>query len=171
MVSATDKVVATATYSDFRIIRTRSTAQIVLEIPLEQAQDFIDRFGIPIPGNEIHVAIARLVKQSEPEKTEPNNERSERAKEAYRNMPEWEQARVRAVQLCKDRNFQNWALKLSAGKSRFSSPEEHARQIILGFCSIKSRREIATDERAYKAFIALEQEYRQAVGLAAEQRG
>ena len=48
------------TYSDFKIIKSRNVAQIIVEIPLEQSDDFIAMFGIPKPTSEKWVALAGL---------------------------------------------------------------------------------------------------------------
>ena len=48
------------TYSDFKIIKSRNVAQIIIEIPLEQSDDFIAMFGIPKPTSEKWVALAGL---------------------------------------------------------------------------------------------------------------
>lgn len=50
-----------ATYSDLRFIKTRKVAQIVLEMPLEQADAFLAAFGTPNPAEEKWCAVARLV--------------------------------------------------------------------------------------------------------------
>lgn len=47
-------------YSDFRIVKTRSVAQLIVEIPIERAAEAVALFGVPQPGQEIHVAVARL---------------------------------------------------------------------------------------------------------------
>ena len=56
-----DRCVIEGSYADFRLVKTRSVAQLVIEIPIERAAAFIEAFGIPLPGQEIAVAIARLV--------------------------------------------------------------------------------------------------------------
>ncbi len=47
------------TFSDFKLIKTRSTAQLVIEVPIERAFDAIAILGIPQPGKEIQVAVYR----------------------------------------------------------------------------------------------------------------
>lgn len=47
-------------YADFKIVKTRSIAQIVVEIPIEKADAFLRAFGVPIPGKPAPVALARL---------------------------------------------------------------------------------------------------------------
>ena len=53
------------TYSDFKIIKSRNVAQVIIEIPLEIANDFISMFGVPRPDEEIWVAIAELNRRIE----------------------------------------------------------------------------------------------------------
>jgi hypothetical protein len=48
------------TYSDFKIVKTRNVAQIIVEIPLEQAEEFVTMFGMPTPNMDKWVAVARL---------------------------------------------------------------------------------------------------------------
>jgi len=48
------------TYSDFKIVKTRNVAQVIVEIPLEQAEEFVNMFGMPTPNMEKWVAVARL---------------------------------------------------------------------------------------------------------------
>lgn len=48
------------TYADFKIVKTRSVAQFVVEIPLEQADAAIQMFGLPKSSVEQWVAIAAL---------------------------------------------------------------------------------------------------------------
>ena len=50
-----------ATYSDWKLIRSRKVVQIVLEIPLEAAGQAYDVLGgMPNPGAETWCAVARL---------------------------------------------------------------------------------------------------------------
>lgn len=47
-------------YVDLKFIRTRKVAQIVIEIPMEQASTFMTAFGAPRPDGNVPVALARL---------------------------------------------------------------------------------------------------------------
>lgn len=274
-----------ANYSDFKLIKTRSVAQVVLEIDISRAEQFVRDFGIPQPGKEIAVLLA-LLSRPHPEigsvpmvamepsdglkpsaarqMFDPNVQRfwpssatkgpgnamlpqpakevmphnpehhkqlgqdttgatdpsasgqpaqdrqpvqvgpshtgggaplsrpehfldadargsgahnnsvedaapqkdstkSLRAKEVYRNKDEMAQAATRAVMLCKDAKFWEWA-------ELRSSDEFSAAIWMRDKCWVKSRSEIASGEMAYKRFLALEQSYRESVGLAAEPR-
>ena len=48
------------TYSDYKIVKSRSVAQIIVEIPLETAESFVQMFGMPLPSKEKWVALAML---------------------------------------------------------------------------------------------------------------
>ena len=60
-----------ATYSNLTFVRSRKVAVVSLELPIEQASDFIAAFGAPNPAEEKWVAIARLVEQHEEAQPEP----------------------------------------------------------------------------------------------------
>jgi hypothetical protein len=52
-----------ATYSDFKVIRTRDTAQFIFEVPLKAADHALKVLGgVPQPMEERWVGIARLEK-------------------------------------------------------------------------------------------------------------
>lgn len=50
-----------ATYSDFKLIKTRGVVSISFEVPVEQAQTVLDVLGgMPVAASEVWCAIARL---------------------------------------------------------------------------------------------------------------
>lgn len=50
-----------ATYSDWRLVRSRKVVQVVLELPIEDADSaYAVLGGMPNPGSEIWVGVARL---------------------------------------------------------------------------------------------------------------
>lgn len=152
-------------YSDFKLVKTRAVAQLVIEIPIEQAEAAIKMFGIPMSGTEIPVAVALLVKETAQPKP-ADLSKSERGKEQYRQMDDMERARVRAVQLCKDLKFQLWA-------SRQVQPEGHSltvEQWMRWRIGTLSRRSIASDDRTYREFLALETQFKMDTGQMAEAR-
>lgn len=55
----TNKIIQ-GTYSDYKIVKSRSVAQIIVEIPLETAESFVQMFGMPLPSKEKWVALAML---------------------------------------------------------------------------------------------------------------
>lgn len=165
-----DLAVIKATFCDFRIVKGRKQAQLVFELPLEMAQDAITKLGMPKPSDPSWCAIA-LLDLSAPE-PEPDTSRSDRAKEHYRQTDEMDRARIRAVAMCKDEKFQDWlTAKQRRGRNRAGLDMEAV--TVDGLkreLAIDSRREIGVDPVIYRAFLALETSYRQAIGLAAEVR-
>lgn len=144
-------------FADFKIIKTRSVLQIVVEIPIEQGQKALELLGIPQPGQEIPVAIARLV--APPKAIDPD--KSSRAKEAYATKDNMQKAVVRAAMLCKEAKFQDYIA--------VASPEMAANWM-RRHLGVEHRSEIASNEDAYENFLHLETDYRLATGQMAEVR-
>lgn len=48
------------TFSDWRPVKTRGVLQLVIEVPVEQAQHVMDTLGFPMPGEEKFVAVALM---------------------------------------------------------------------------------------------------------------
>lgn len=48
------------TYADFKIVKSRGVAQFIIEVPIEQANQAINHFGLPDSHLEKWVAIALL---------------------------------------------------------------------------------------------------------------
>lgn len=49
-----------ATYSDLKFLKTRKVAQIICEVPIENAGEIVKIFGAPDPSRETWVAVALL---------------------------------------------------------------------------------------------------------------
>lgn len=63
----TDLAIITGTFSDLKIIRTRSACQVVVEIPIEAADAALKALGgVPQPGKEVSVAVYRMAIPQEP---------------------------------------------------------------------------------------------------------
>lgn len=176
--------VVAGTYSDLKLIRTRSTVQMIIEMPIERAEELVQKFGIPQPGQEIHVAVARLqvpAPNARPQETERSlsagaaparAHKSAEAKERYQQQDELAQACTRAGMLSQDARFQSWVdgKWTSAEGTVRSRGSEGAAAYIRRCCGVLSRSEIAAGGRAYERFLALETEWKQASGQMAEAR-
>lgn len=58
-------------FADYRLIKSRGVLQIVVEVPVERQAEAFAALGYPVPGADIHVAVARLVSSgagAEPER-------------------------------------------------------------------------------------------------------
>ena len=128
------------TFADFKTVKTRSVAQVVLEMPIENLQAFLAAFGVPVPGSETWVGIARLA--GNPRVPASQGEMSE-AKQA-----------VRAAALrCDDERFQRWMLGLEFGEG---VDNEAATVVQLRFVlGVKSRSEIGTNPEKLLAWLEL----------------
>jgi len=48
------------TYADFKIVKTRSVVQMVIEVPIENGNEVVEMFGLPKPAEELWVAVAAI---------------------------------------------------------------------------------------------------------------
>jgi len=147
-----------AAFVDLRTVKTRSTMQLIFEVPLEAADKALAALGgVPIPGSDRWVGIARLVApeaRSEPAEPHKDLARSMAGKARYAAQGAGDQAVTRAVLLAKDKRFQDWLVE--TGRS-FQASEVVAASYIRDACGCeKSRREIATDPEKMRLFEALE---------------
>lgn len=49
------------TFADLKTVKTRSVVQMIVEVPIERAEEVVMMFGFPQPGSEVTVAVARLI--------------------------------------------------------------------------------------------------------------
>lgn len=148
----TDSAVIQASYHEFKMVKTRSALQLILEVPIERAEHVFQVLGFPQPGQEQPVAIA-LLKQntaSKPKDDAPGH-----------ISPDDKQWVQRAVLLCQNKGFWRWLVE-----ERNATPppgreidEELVANWLRRICSINSRAELATDLVARDIFQRIEQEY------------
>lgn len=128
------KAVFSGNYVDMKFIRSRSACQIVLEIPLERAADFIAAFGAPNPGIETPVAIARL----DPNKAKAVEAEPEPAPAPapVKDRTKWDElpASARAAMRCNNPEFQKFIGATSIAE---------AASIVRSRCGITSRSELS----------------------------
>lgn len=159
------------TYADLKFIKTRSVAQIVMEIPIEQADAFLKMFGAPQPGKEIPVAIARMNTapssngktsdfESEDRGSTPRGAAKPKGKFSDLSLPA--QAGIR----CEDAKFIEFLGTRNADKNNGTgelinllefcgSPE----QCVRSFCAVTSRAELSTNHDAANRWRELERVY------------
>lgn len=137
----TDHKVIRGTYADFKIIKTRSVAQFIVEMPIEHAESAIRTFGIPNGQDEQWVAVAAL-------ETLPivRNEDAEKAVQ---------QAGI----LCGNQEFGNFLIEeMGMADIKPSNPESVA-EALRSICNVESRKEFHRDGQALKTFQTLHGEY------------
>lgn len=128
-------------YSDFKLVKSRSVAQIVVEVPIEKAEEFLKVFGVPQPGAERPVALALMNVQKEPEKP----------KQSWESMSYAQRSGI----LRNDKRFQEWL-----GVSNADDAAEHIRKK----CGVDSCSQIDGFGRAMAQFDHLWGRYRTATG-------
>lgn len=178
-----------ASYSDLKLIKSRSVCQIVLEIPIERAAAAVEMFGVPIPGQEIAVAVARLqestgripgagavrtIHSDGPGATPArpvDTAKSARAKAAFAALPSMKQDVTRAAMLVKDPEFQRWitgrAVSIARPASAYETEADYEMKIRIG---VASKSEIGEDAAVNARFRKLVATFELETGRMAECR-
>jgi hypothetical protein len=147
-----------ADYVDLKFIKSRSIAQVVLEIPIEQADAFVQAFGTPRPAEGVPCALARLggtKDASEKTQREVNYEATEvfaptpeKTKRDFDTLPLPQQAAL----LC-DRDV--FSAFLRKQRDIDGDPATAIRNI----CRVGSRADIKPGTHAGDAFIRLRDDF------------
>jgi hypothetical protein len=162
-----------ATFTEWRMVKTRKVLQLVLEIPLEQQSEVLTRLGAPMPDQEKWVAVALLdelvASETEHRAEERRAKLSIVGKERYASLSPEQQAVADAGMLAQDPQFYTWANSTRFCKFYVFDVETAAR-FIRARCGVASRRDIAINPDAYEAFIRLKAEFEVDVGRLPERR-
>ena len=159
-----------ATYSDFKLVRSRKCVQIVLEVPLEKANIALTALGgMPDPAAEKWVAVARLdlaiaqqpvqqPKEDAPKQTsEPAPAPPQTLARARKSSPP-----QRCAILCNDPAFwiflnKTYHQTMPAGCG--VQDAEGAAALIRFLCNVKSRSEIIPGTPAFDKWDAILSNY------------
>lgn len=139
----TDELAIQGNYADFKLVKTRSVCQLVIEVPIERAEQAIKAFGIPQPGTEIPVAVARIKPVAKQESEKPKRERS---------RAEWSGIR------CCDPVWREW----------FGFPDEDQYQVAIRLrehFGVQSRRELDSNPENAAAWDKLDAAFIEATRL------
>jgi hypothetical protein len=139
-----DAAVITGTFADFKLIKTRSTAQLVIEVPIEQAdRALLALGGIPQPGRESSVAVARL----DIKKVKPFERPGKRQSLAQK-----------AALLCGDEDFRKF-LSDALPHSGVPQDADEAAAFVRELCQVESRSEFDSDPEAGQRWLELEAQF------------
>lgn len=163
-----------ATYTDWKLVRTRSVVQIVLEVPVEKSGEAYDVLGgMPSPGSEIWCAIARLneggaspeiaqahtetpkVAESEPPKSTPAQ-----SLRHWRDLSYAQQAGIR----CGEEAFRKFLAEKIAPDADFDScttqaATELAASIVRTHCIVQSRSDIRPNHPSGRLWRELDEKF------------
>lgn len=148
-----------ATYSDWKLIRTRKVVQIVLEVPVEQAGLAYEVLGgMPRTDSEIWCAVARL--QQKESAAQPRPSSSDNAPHAggahsksWHEMTPAQQAGL----LCNDPAFANF---LRGAFPALWTGAADCAVIVRKLCQVNSRSELNLDNEAAMKWRGLVSDYR-----------
>lgn len=140
-------------YADFKIVRTRSCCQMVIELPLEHGDELIRLFGVPQPGKPVHVAVARLAGPTQIEaQAEPHANGDGREHGPWHTLT----PTLQAVLRCKQEPF--WMFLREQGQSQVRDEEAAATYVRL-ICGINTRSSLNTSNAAARKWGKLDGEY------------
>jgi hypothetical protein len=128
-----------ASYSDWKLIRTRKVVQIVLEVPVEEADAAYQVLGgMPNPGESVWCAVARL-NSNQPVEIQP----TEKPRREWRELSPAQQAGIR----CADPAFYKFLYQLYPRRlgKRMGTPEDKASDLVRSLCGVQSRAHLTSD--------------------------
>lgn len=124
------------TFADFKLVKTRSCAQLVIEVPIEQADGVLAALGgLPRPSKERWVGIAPLKSAPQVQVASQAPDDPFAAPTPFRDLPAAKQAGIK----CTDPDFQRW---LGADS------DEAAAELVRQYCGVNSRSELNADPEA-----------------------
>lgn len=156
-----------ATYSDWKLIRTRKVVQIVFEVPVESAGLAYEVLGgMPRPDSEVWCAVARLdptkesAAQPRPSPTTAPTSTGGAHHKSFHEMSAAQQAGIlcnepRFAKFLMERRRSHWSVAAEATET-----PERAAVAVRDICVVKSRAEIDKNEGATFRWRTLVSDYR-----------
>lgn len=157
-----------ACYSEWKLVKTRGTVQIVFEMPVEQSDAAYQALGgMPIAAREVWCGIARLDPSKEhplpphpaeaaprpaPRAPQPLPVGENKSRRPLSALPYSQQAALR----CQDARFRAF---LRETNRRFARNEDEARDYVLEYCNIKSRADIKPGTEAETYWLDIDQAF------------
>jgi hypothetical protein len=148
MTDADVTAVIQGSFADFKLVKTRKTAQIIVEVPIEQADQALAALGgLPQPATEAWVAIARLNDHV----PEPNPDKE---KQRWEDLNLAMQAGIR----CNEVAFRKFLTETET--SAFEARSVHdAEMMVRERCEVDSRKELNLDPGAARRWQQLDRSY------------
>lgn len=142
-----------ATYSDFKLIKTRQSVQIVFEIPLHDVDAALEVLGgMPTPSSERWFGIAPLTAPASARPQPVPDKPPAGAKRDWRDLQPPQQAGIR----CGEEAFVTFLKERYSGEWREATGAAECVRII---CGVNSRAELATNHASRVLWHQLDSEY------------
>lgn len=134
-----------ATYSDFKLVKTRKVAQFIFEVPIEGVDAALAVVGgMPDPGAERWFGIAPLKEEAA---------KAPKEKKHWRDMPPAQQAAIR----CGEPIFQ--AFVSEKWPRLFADKDGDIIRFVRDFCGVTSRSQLNDSEQAHAFWKDLDGQY------------
>lgn len=137
----TDAAIIRATYSEWKMVKTRKVLVLSFEVPLEAQAAVMAALGTPMPDAETWVAIARLRQGGAEPVSEPEQPVIEHQHEP--ELPKRKSLAQIAGILCSSKAFQKWS---------GNATSDEAAEWLRGHCNITSRSQLDMNEDAAAIF-------------------
>jgi len=152
-----------ATYSDWKLVKTRGVVQIVFEVPLAEADDAYELLGgMPIIAKERWFGIAAIKSPEQKEdRAAPRQASSPSTPTGGAKRMDWRdvQPAAQAGIRCEDAKFRAF-LREEKNYSRADSPFSAA-AVVREICHVNSRSEFSTDHRKRVLWKQLDDEFQE----------
>jgi hypothetical protein len=136
-----------ATYSDFKLVKTRKVAQLIFEVPLEAVDAALAVVGgMPDPSAERWFGIAALNGRQEPQE-------AEKQRREWQDLPPATQAALR----CQEPTFQTFLREVK--KYPRATDEEGAATAVRYICNVNTRAMLSTHHDKRVMWHSLDNEY------------
>jgi len=160
----TANAIIAGTFADLRSVKSRSVVVLHIEVPIERAADVVAMFGYPQPGEEVSVAVARLLPEAAPEPVSENRPETDAGFRAPANRRKWDELSLaqQAGIACGDTDFWRFLEERydSVIRGDAKACAEIAASDVREVCEVKSRAEFDRDEAAASRWNALHGDFR-----------
>lgn len=154
----TDAAIIEAEYVEWRMVKTRSSLQLIFEVPLERQEHVMQALGVPLPNVSSPVAICRLVdaqsRPAAPARIEHANDEAD----AAADKPSKPLSQVSAI-LCNIVAFRRFIMEQYDGWDQIPTVDQAA-DWLREQCGVQSRREFDHDDAAASNFRHIRSSYR-----------
>lgn len=144
-----DEAIIEAEYVEWKMVKTRSSLQLIFEVPLERQEQVMRALGVPLPNVSTPVAIARLVAVEERSNVVQIEDHRQPVEEDDVSPPR--PLSQIAAMLCGVGAFQQFIYERSEHWDHRPTKEEAAEWLRTN-CGVKSRTELNTNTDAARRF-------------------